>query len=69
MDDKIDSAVGYLAEARVGDPVARGQVLGLLYCRGAAAGEEAAARILAAYEITEGVPPVVLELFSEAIDD
>ena len=36
MEDRVDPAVGYLAEARVGDRVARGQALGLLYCRGAA---------------------------------
>jgi thymidine phosphorylase len=67
MDDRIDAAVGYLAEARVGDRVAKGQVLGLLYCRGAA--EEAAARVLAAYEITEGAAPAVPQLFREVIDD
>ncbi|HEX7176154.1 MAG TPA: thymidine phosphorylase [Pyrinomonadaceae bacterium] len=69
MDDLVDPAVGYLAEARVGDRVTEGQVLGLLYCRGAAAAEETAARILAAYEIMEGAPSAVPELFREVIDD
>jgi thymidine phosphorylase len=69
MEDKIDPAVGYLAEARVGDCLAQGQVLGLLHCRGAADAEEAAARVLAAYEITEGPPAAVPQLFREVIDD
>jgi pyrimidine-nucleoside phosphorylase len=67
MEDEIDPAVGFLAEARVGDEVREGDVLGLLYCRDAAGGEEAAARIQAAYTVSSESPVRVPRLIKEVI--
>jgi pyrimidine-nucleoside phosphorylase/thymidine phosphorylase len=51
IEDTIDPAVGFRVEAHIGDEVAEGQALGLLYCRSRADSAEAVARIQAAYEI------------------
>jgi pyrimidine-nucleoside phosphorylase len=61
IEDTIDPAVGFRVEAQIGDEVAGGQALGLLYCREASAATAAVARIQAAYEITdEPVKPPTL---------
>ena len=67
MEDEIDPAVGFLAEARIGDEVGEGDVLGLLYCRDAAGGEQAAARIQAAYTVSSESPVRVPRLIKEVI--
>lgn len=51
MEDTIDPAVGFRVEAQIGDEVAKGQALGLLYCRSRADDTAAVARLQAAYEI------------------
>ncbi|HVF48867.1 MAG TPA: thymidine phosphorylase [Pyrinomonadaceae bacterium] len=66
MKDEIDASVGYLAEAKIGDDVPEGATLGLLYCRDAAQGAEAAARIQAAYTLSDA-PPVAAKLIKEVI--
>jgi thymidine phosphorylase len=65
--DRIDPAVGFLAHAKVGQEVSAGEPLGLLYCRGGAACEEAARRIRAAYSIEDGRPALAPELIKEVI--
>jgi pyrimidine-nucleoside phosphorylase len=67
IEDRIDPAVGFIAEARIGDEVREGGTLGLLYCRDEAQGKRAAARISAAYEIMEEKPPATLKLIKEVI--
>jgi len=67
MEDEIDSAVGYLAEAKIGDEISSGEALGLLYCRREAEGEIAAARLQRAYEIgddTASPSPLIREVIS-----
>src|SRR6185503_567657 len=56
IDDTIDPSVGFIAEARIGDRVADGAVLGLVYCRDEAKANEAAERIQASYEIGDSSP-------------
>jgi pyrimidine-nucleoside phosphorylase len=51
IDDKIDAAVGYLTDVRIGDRVSAGTLLGTVYCRDESRAKEAAQRIQAAYEI------------------
>jgi pyrimidine-nucleoside phosphorylase len=53
IEDTIDPAVGFRVEAHIGDEVAAGQPLGLLYTRHEQMDAEAIARIQAAYEITD----------------
>ncbi|HEX7315590.1 MAG TPA: thymidine phosphorylase [Pyrinomonadaceae bacterium] len=67
VDDKIDFGVGYHARARVGQQVSAGEPLGLLYCRGGAHAETAAARIRAAYTVGDAAPNHVPELIKEVI--
>ncbi|HZT61230.1 MAG TPA: thymidine phosphorylase [Pyrinomonadaceae bacterium] len=67
VDDRIDPAVGFLAHVKVGQELSAGEPLGLLYCRGGAACEAAAARIRAAYKIEDEQPTHVPELIKEVI--
>lgn len=67
IEDTIDPAVGFRVEAQIGDEVAAGQALGLLYCRSEADGEVAARRIQAAYEISDepvARPPLIKEVIT-----
>ena len=61
--DPIDHAVGLTRLAGLGAPVGPGQPLALVHARSPEAAQEAAARMLAAYEIGEAleVGPVVVE--------
>lgn len=63
IEDTIDPAVGFRVEAQIGDEVAAGQALGLLYCRSEADGAEAVSRIQAAYEIGDEpvAPPTLIK--------
>ena len=61
IEDEVDPAVGFLTEAKIGDSVKAGEVLGILYCRSEAHAQEAAVRIQAAYLIgDEFAPPPTL---------
>jgi pyrimidine-nucleoside phosphorylase len=67
IEDKIDPAVGYAAEAKIGDAVKVGEVLGLLYCRDSAQAEEASTRIRAAYHIGDesiSAPTLIKEVIT-----
>ena len=61
--DPIDHAVGLTRLAALGAPVGPGQPLALVHARSPEAAQEAAARVLSAYEIGEAleVGPVVVE--------
>jgi pyrimidine-nucleoside phosphorylase len=67
VEDAIDPAVGFLVEARVGDHLAAGDALGLLYYHDESLAEEAAARIRAAYELGDeptSAPVLIKEVIS-----
>jgi pyrimidine-nucleoside phosphorylase len=67
IEDKIDSAVGYAAEAKIGDYVKAGETLGLLYCRERAQAHTALERIRAAYKIGDehaSAPQLIKEVIS-----
>jgi pyrimidine-nucleoside phosphorylase len=68
MTDSIDPAVGFLAEARLGDSVTGGATLGLLLCREADKGNHAAERIRSAYKLAEeplkSIPRLIKEVIS-----
>jgi pyrimidine-nucleoside phosphorylase len=67
IDDKIDPAVGFLAERKIGDEVSAGEVLGIVYCSERGRAETAAARIKAAYTIGDEAPGS-LPLIKEVIE-
>jgi pyrimidine-nucleoside phosphorylase len=67
VEDRIDPAVGYLARAKTGQQVSAGEPLGLLYCRRGASAAAAAARIRAAYRVSDEAPEYIPELIKEVI--
>lgn len=67
VEDKIDPAVGFLAQAKIGDKLAAGDPLGVLYCRSESQASRAAARIRAGYLIVDDVPNAKPALIKEVI--
>jgi pyrimidine-nucleoside phosphorylase len=68
MEDQIDPAVGFLAEAKIGDELRAGDRIGLVYCHDTDRGQRAAARIQGAYEIGDAPPVELPVLIKEVID-
>jgi pyrimidine-nucleoside phosphorylase len=68
MEDEIDPAVGFLSEVKIGDELRAGDQIGLVYCDGSDRGQQAAARIKAAYEISDTPPAQTPVLIKEVID-
>ncbi len=67
IEDAIDHAVGYSAEAKIGDRVSEGDVLGLLYCRDSSEAQESLERIRAAYALGDepvSAPPLIKEVIT-----
>lgn len=67
IEDTIDYAVGFAAEARIGDRVESGDTLGLLYCRDRSKAEAALKRIGAAYRISDepaSAPTLIKEVIT-----
>jgi pyrimidine-nucleoside phosphorylase len=68
IDDEIDASVGYLTEARLGDRVSAGALLGTVYCRDESSAQEATQRIQAAYEIGDQPLSELPQLIREVIN-
>ena len=68
MEDKIDPAVGFLTEVKIGDELRAGESIGLVYCDDANRGQRAAVRIQAAYELGDAPPVELPALIKEVID-
>jgi pyrimidine-nucleoside phosphorylase len=68
VEDRVDPAVGYLAQAKIGDHLKEGSPLGVIYCRNEAQAAEAATRIRDSYTIddraTEALPALIKEVIS-----
>lgn len=67
IEDRIDPAVGYITDLKIGDRIAAGEQLGLVKCRELGRGREAALRIQAAYQVGDE-PPEIPKLIKEVID-
>lgn len=67
IEDRIDPAVGFIGEVKIGDQVRAGDLIGLVYCEDSDRGQAAASRIRAAYEIADQ-PGQRPELIKEVID-
>ncbi len=67
IEDEIDPAVGFQVEAKLGDEVAAGDLLGLLYCRDESQAHTAGARIRAAYTIADEPSNLSYQLIKEVI--
>jgi pyrimidine-nucleoside phosphorylase len=67
IEDVIDPGVGYAAEAKIGDEVKAGDVLGLLYCRELEQAQATSERIRAAYIIGDdsvSAPTLIKEVIT-----
>jgi len=51
-EDGVDHAVGYSCSVRLGDPIKKGDEIGVIYCRKKAQGESAGEKLRGAYKIT-----------------
>ena len=67
VEDKIDPTVGFLAQVRIGDEVTAGDLIGTVWCRDSGRGEQARARLQAAYEVSEDPFADLPELIKEVI--
>ena len=67
IDDAIDPAVGFIAEARIGDSVNDGTTIGTVYCRDESKAREAAKRIQTAYEIGDQSPTEIPHLDRKSV--
>lgn len=66
VEDKIDPAVGYSCEVKVGDQVESGQTVGVLYCRSEDQADRVKNKLNAAHVVSEE-RPVVLDLIRAVI--
>ena len=69
IEDTVDPTVGFTSELKLGDPVGAGETIGTVYCADAAAAQEAARRIQAAYQIGDDPPAQRLELVKEIVNE
>ena len=67
IEDAIDPTVGFMTEAKLGSRIKNGETIGVIYCRDRTKAEDAAERVVAAYQI--GEEPEQLELIKEVINE
>ncbi|MDQ3474295.1 MAG: thymidine phosphorylase [Acidobacteriota bacterium] len=69
IEDKIDPTVGFTAEKKIGDKIDSGELLGTVYARDRSKARETAARIQAAYRVSEAShsqrPTLIKEVINE----
>ncbi|HYW74730.1 MAG TPA: thymidine phosphorylase [Pyrinomonadaceae bacterium] len=68
VEDSIDPTIGFMANVKIGDEMKEAEVIGVVYCDDSARGQRAAARIAAAYKLSEAPLPARPELIKEVID-
>jgi pyrimidine-nucleoside phosphorylase len=69
IDDSVDPSVGFMTEAKLGDRIASGEVLGTVYCRDESRAREAMERIQAAYDIGDQPLTEMPQLMKEVINE
>ena len=67
VEDQVDPAVGFVSDVKIGDEVRASDSIGSVYCTDLNRGQQAAARIQAAYEIGDERPELPV-LIKEVID-
>ncbi len=68
IEDAIDPTVGLIASAKLGDKIAKGQLLGTVFCRDETQGREAVRRIQAACSVADKAPSETPKLIKEVIE-
>jgi len=69
IEDKIDPTVGFIAERTIGDEVGKGDLLGTVYGKDGSKAQETAARIQAAYRVSEASHSQRPSLIKEVINE
>ena len=69
IEDKIDPTVGFTAEKKIGDKINSGELLGTVYARDQSQARETAARIQAAYRVSEASQSQAPTLIKEVINE
>jgi thymidine phosphorylase len=69
IEDVVDPTVGFVTNIKVGDHIAEGEEIGVVYCANSDRGEEAARRIQAAYTVSDDSPAKPLILVKEIINE
>jgi pyrimidine-nucleoside phosphorylase len=69
IEDKIDPTVGFIAERTIGDEVTQGDLLGTVYAKDGSKAQETAARIQAAYRVSEASHSQRPSLIKEVINE
>lgn len=69
IEDAIDPSVGFINEVKIGDQIATGGTIGVVQGNDISKAQEAAARIVAAYEVGESPPADVPKLIKEVINE
>lgn len=69
IDEKIDPAVGFISEVKIGDRVIAGEAFGVVHCRDESSAQKAAQRIQAAYEVGEEFPGGRPRLIRQVINE
>jgi pyrimidine-nucleoside phosphorylase len=68
IEDSIDPTVGLITAAKLGDKIAKGQLLGTVFCRNEKQGYAAVRRIQAAYSVADKAPSETPKLIKEVIE-
>ena len=68
IEDRIDPAIGFLGDLKIGDEVRAGDLIGSVFCDDSKRREQAATRIQAAYRIGDAPPVELPVLIKEVID-
>jgi pyrimidine-nucleoside phosphorylase len=68
VDDQIDPTVGFIATVKIGAKISAGDLIGTVFCRDSEPGNRAAARIRAAYRISDEPVADLSELIKEVIE-
>ncbi|MGI8919959.1 MAG: thymidine phosphorylase [Pyrinomonadaceae bacterium] len=69
IEDKIDPTVGFIAEKKIGEKIDSGELLGTVYARDQSKARETAARIQAAYRVSEASQSQGPTLIKEVINE
>ena len=69
IEDRIDPTIGFVADAKIGDELRSGDLMGTVFCADDDRGRRAAARIKAAYKLGDEAPVELPALIKEVIDE
>jgi pyrimidine-nucleoside phosphorylase len=69
IEDVVDPTVGFVTEVKIGNQIAQGEALGVVYCADRNRGDAAAKRIRAGYTVSDDPPAEPQTLVKEIINE